>query len=615
MHCPLAVRSSILSLVLAGCSPSASETPKPAPAAASPSPASANAATPEPDAPSKEDTNASNKAPADAKTLAPEPDEPPEPAAAAPKSAGLLHIVAERIGPMDLLQWGDEPILALEGEPLALVDGVPTRRTKGGSGLAPRIWRSLTAPRFSLGGDPQQPGGAWMTSAQHFDRTASVYKVYERVAQGWRALDLRKGLLVAYYSDYVERDGALLGLKAWASDPQQAHPEWDDSSPRAKKYRKRVERAFARAKPAWIRLAGAEVDTPKLPEGVHPLRAVSTDDGALHALARIEHEDDSRLVMLVWPQGSTEATQVKLPGALDPSFELAMATSGSWALLWGLERDDEGKQQSYLAVGRGTTWERVAIELPDRSDDAPKNLVGAARTPEGELWIARGDPWRLEDNEPSIWRKPVEGPWEAVPYPETDAVPTSRAKQWVHRSFLSPGGLWAHVEPRAVNVPPAHPTGLLWADDAVWIVLDVGEAYVGDEIPLRRTLLLTTKATDHPVVELPSAAQIDLERHNERAKTLKVGDYGCEEPSLLLGTVPEQQQQKALADKLLSIDSVDPIRQVYMGTLDGAEVLVAPINVISSEVAAMKKAVAKITDRPFQIDCRIPPLVRMVKER
>ena len=603
MRCPLVVRSSILSSVLslafAGCSSSGSETPTPA---ASPSPAPANAAMPGPDAPPEENTKVSKEGPADTKAIAPEPGPPSDTAAAVPTSAGPLRIVAERVGPMDLLQWGNEPILALEGEPLALVDGVPTRRTKGGRGLAPRDWLETEGPRFTFGGDPQPPGSAWITSTQPFDHSASVHTVYERVAQGWRALDLRKGRRVAYYSAYVEREGTLFGLKVWTRDPQQDGVEGDD--------RKGVERA----KPAWVHLAGPQVDSPKIPTGIHPLRAVATDDGALHALARVEHEDDRRLVMLVWPKGSTEATQVDLPGALRESSEPTLATSGTWALLWGLAQDDEGEPQSYLAVGRGTTWERVEVKLPDRSDDGPKTLVGAAKTSEGELWIARSDPFESEGHEPSIWRKPVEGSWEAVPYPKTDVVPTRRAKRWIHRSFLQPGGLWAHVEPHAVDLPPAHPTGLLWAAGAVWIVLDVGQAYV-DDIPLQRTLLLTTKATDRTVIELPSASEIHLERHNERAKTRRAGDDGCDEPSLLLGSVPEPQEQRALADKLLSMESVGPIRQVYVGTLDGAEVLVAPITVDSSDVAAMKKAAAKTTGRPIQIDCRIPPLVRMIKER
>ncbi|MEM9455368.1 MAG: hypothetical protein AAGF11_14395 [Myxococcota bacterium] len=621
MHRSLVVRSPVLSLALslalAGCSSSGSETPKPSPAAAaSPSPAAANVATPEADAPAKEDTKAATAEPADAKATAPEPTEPPDKAAAAPKSAGLLHIVAERVGPIELAQWGDEAILSLEGEPLALVDGVPTRRTKGGSGLPPRDWLSMESPRFTFGGDPQTPGGAWITSTQHFDRSASVYTVYERVAQGWRALDLHKGPLAAYYSSYVEHEGALLGLRAWASDPQQDVFEWDDQSPRAKKYRKAVERALTRAKPAWVHLAGAKVESPKIPKGVYPRYAVATDDRALHALARVEHEDESRLVMLVWPQGSTEATTVELPGALDESSEPTLATSGSWALLWGLARDEQGEQQSYLAVGRGTTWEQVEVKPPDHSDDGPKTIVGAAKTPKGELWIAKNDPWGSEGHGPLIWRKPVDKPWQEVPYPETDAVPTSRAKRWVHRS-LEHGGLWAQVEPKAVDLrSSAHPTGLVWGAGAVWIVLDVGEAYVGEDIHFERTLLLTTKAADHTVIELPSASKIEIERHNERAKTRKVGDSGCDQPSLLLGSVPKQEQD-TIADKVLSIESVGPIHQVYVGTLDGTEVLAAATGVDAEDAPAMHKAVAKTTGRPVQIDCRIPALVRMVmaKER
>jgi hypothetical protein len=544
---------------------------------------------------------------------------PPDETEAPPSApASPLHVVAVREGPIELLRDRDALVPVLDGEPLPLLDGVPTRGRDGSRGLgSSRHAYVFESPTLAFAGRLEPSQTAWLTAAQHFERATSVYEVYRNrnQGQGWELLDLRKGPLVAYYAAFVERGGALLGLRSWANDPEQDAFEFED--PRADVYVRAAKRATAKAGHGFVHLSGTKTAMPKVPARMRPFAAVASSDGTLHALAR-EHgkSGEEHVLMLVWPPGVSTAERVPLPGAKAPELELS--ASGEWVLAFGADYDGEGGRTSYLAVGRGTEWQQVPVSVPARAPDPPVTITGAARAADGELWITIGERWTAGAVDP-LWRKPSEGPWTSVPLPELDGW-FSRDEAVVFDAWDISNEPWLAME-RPPTTTALRGTALVWADDAVWVVIEAGDAYGEDagmisQVP--RSLLLSTRPAASAPATLPPSAQLRLEQRNHARAGVKPGTPECEELTLLLGApaLVDQQPGVVSAVAALQTDGGDwSITQIYVGELDGAKVLAVGATALSPGGAAeLHRAVAKVTGFEPTADCRIPTFERMVQD-
>lgn len=477
-------------LLLAVACGSASEAP-PGPAAATPS-------THAPVEPVAEATRpAPNAIEATPTAAPPAPPEPtPKPVAVEPSPAvptPTLRTAAVRQGVIELTRQGDAPLVVIDGEPVAWTDGAFVRHPTGSKGLwrnrMPEDHMSRTLAAASL----PEPLGAWTSSEHEIPRIASYYEVYRREGDQWRQRTQRKDLLVAYYTAFVQRDGALLALRRWTADVSQDPSLLDESEEldaKAAAREAKRSRALAKVEQEWVRIAGNEaVVCPEIPADTSVYGGVTTTDGTLLAQAderRAGSESEER-VLLVWKPGRATAERIELP-KLGEIQGLQLGSSGEWILLAGSTYHDG--IESYLAVGRGSTLEPVPVSLPGRSSDSevPKYVSGAARWPDGELWISISDPYMGQEGSMGVgggdivWRKPVDGAWQPVPLPKLGDDAQA----------------------------PEHATALFWAADAVWIAIGAGAGYDGSG-PTQAAVLTTRPGTAPPTV-LPSEAQLQRER-------------------------------------------------------------------------------------------------------
>jgi len=437
------------------------------------------------------------------------PAEPTTPATAPSR----LRLVAVREGEIGLRRHRDMPVLMLEGEPVPLVGDAFVRQPNASLGLSPKsstnAYEDLT---LAFGGDLDGPHGAWVSTAWHFERSISVYATYQWMGTRWQPVVQGKGLLLAHYSAVVEREGAVLALQEWAADPAQDLWEGKGESRASNAYRVKVKRAEARVKPAWLRLAGAEIELPRIPEGMGIATVVTDERGTIFALAREPGTpgSDPPDTVLTWPLGQSDAVPVDAPD-LDRVSGLGLHGNGEHTLITGaLQVAGGGGTEDYLAVGHGGQWQRVTLRLPGQRADY---VVGAGRASDGELWIALSDNHMPEPK--LIWRKPVDGEWEPVPLPTITADAFGPSKGRVR----DPDGHeqdWMEIERGPVGTEPMDPVGLVWAAGAVWIVGDLGWAYTADlwQAP-RRAVLLSNRPGDAPTATLTPTWQILLERRND----------------------------------------------------------------------------------------------------
>lgn len=434
--------------------------------------------------------------------------------------------------------------------------------------------------------------------------------------RGWELLDLRKGPLVAYYATFVARDGALLGLRSWANDPEQDVFQFE-GEPGAEAYARAATRAMARADHRFVKLAGAKAAVPKLPAGARPFAAVSGSDGTLYALAREQGKGDETVVLLVWPPGATAAKRVVLPGA--KLADVSLASSGEWALVFGADNDGQGTRTSYLAMGRGTEWPAVPVitTKTPRSDD-PVAITGAARAEDGELWVTIGEHSMAGGIHP-LWRKPSEGSWVEVPLPRLEGW-FSRDETIVFDAWGASNHPWLEMQ-RAQGTGALRGNALVWAEGAVWAVIEIGEAYGDDSgvyMQVPRSLLLSTRPAAAAPVTLPPSTQMHLEQHNGLRAGAKPGQRGCEGFTLVLGpaSLAEQQPKLVAAVATLGTDRGDwQITQVYVGELDDVSVLAAAARVTAERsVAELRGAVTKVMGVEPTVDCRVPTLERIVQK-
>jgi hypothetical protein len=443
---------------------------------------------------------------------APEPAAPVEapvpspPVAAAPVEVSPLRVVAVREGSVGLLRHRDTPVLTLEGEPVPWVDEAFTRRPSGGAGLSPEILPFTTQDTLTFAGDLDEPQGAWTTTARHYDRQDSTYATYHWKGGQWQPFERRKGVLLAHYATVVEREGAVLALQHWTIDPEQ-----DLGG-------KKVQRSLARATPGFIRIAGAELDVPRIPDGLVVTTATTDERGTIFAVAREPGKDGWRdpTVVLAWPPGTREAQRVDAPD-LDRAFGVRLVNDGEWTLIMGsIENGEDEPSQAYLAMGRAGQWQRVAVSLPGRFANERASIVGAARAPTGELWIGLDE---LDEDTPPIWRKPMGGEWQPVPLPTVGVEAFGPHEARVRDSADEERG-WIDIERAPAGVEPMEITSVVGAAGAVWItgVLDLAYA-TGDVVETpRRNVVLTSLPGIAPIAILPPAWELQLERRTHLEK-------------------------------------------------------------------------------------------------
>ncbi len=492
----LFVLGSTLALACSGSSPAE---PAPAPAKADATKAVAKAE-PSRDAKAVDakivDTKAVDTKAVDAKAVdakAPEPIAPPTPGAAAPLRAVALHDHS-----IDLAVDRDAIYVLLDGEPVPFVDGAFVRKPELGAGLAPCVaFDAAECQVFAFTGDVNGPLGAWVTVAQEDERAGSRYAVYRYQGDRWQGVDLGKGVLVGYYAHLVEREGALVGFLRWAADPDQDLLRGKEESDEASAFDKKVAKAMRRAKSGWVHVAGPERALPELPKGLE-VRAVATaGDGTLHALADVpdEYGMEGAPRLLAWRPGSSKAETVAVP-ELERAQQLGLWASAGGLAIGGRIPAGEEAYESYLAVSQGDAWQRVPTSLPDRREDAV-TVLGAARTPEGALWVAVGDRWNTAAEPKPVWHQPAGGEWQPVPLPVVDASMVRRGNDGAGK-----GETGTTVVP-APAMPKAWVTELVWAGGAIWAVLHYGEDLVA---------VVTTHAGTGPVTVLPTVDEVLRER-------------------------------------------------------------------------------------------------------
>ncbi len=605
---PRSLRHPLLVPLLAAlaCAPTPAEgsrtepDPRPSPAVAT-TPAAPPAATP------SEPTPTSKPA-----TPSPEPVPSLTPVASAGPSS-LLRVVAVREGKIELSGWGTRLVPVLDGEPLAMSDGRPTRGAAGSRGVPPAAYLDSQYTYVDFGGPLDQPSGAWLTLSTEEERSTAVNLVYHLQGTAWEPVDLRRGLLRAYHAFYVERGGALLAYQRWAVDHEQALYDDGDGSPKAMRFQERVTRALEDVKPGFVQLAGAPVELPAVPDDAEPFSAVTAPDGTIYAVAGPNDYASPNLV-LMWPPGATKAERVALPG-LTGLGHAELSIAGEWVLAYGNE-----SSAAYLAIGKGSEWQQVSVEEAERGTKGYE-LNGAARAPDGTLWISFGNRWHEDGEEHPVWRKATDGAWQPVPLPAFDRAWFPSERQWGLRSgYGVEEGVLDEVPRRSTLEAAAAPfaVGLRWGDDAVWVSLDVGTAYADDALGVHpQSVLLTTAGVNgsEPPVVLPSAPTLRLERHNHAHRSDVPGARTCQHPALVLGPASLVDEQpdavKALAEHAPTDATAPGIERAYVGELDGSRVLVALAHARTPKQAkALVTTLAEATGLTVTADCRVPTVER-----
>lgn len=562
--------------------------------------------------------------PETARTREPAPA-PEPPAATVTTPASPLRLVAIREGRVGLRRHRGAPLLLLEGEPVPLVGGAFTRRPGADAGLSTVHYaHAYEDYTLAFAGSLDEPNGAWLTTFGSVERVDSTYTTYRWTGTRWTRVEQREGLLLGHYAALVQREGAIFALQRWTVDEDAELSSMAEGRAHREAFEAKVRRALARATPSWRRVAGARASLPRIPEGMTVASAVADDRGTIFALARdagTSRLDEPR-VLLVWPPGERKADRVEVPG-LDGAAVPRLFVNDEHILLAGGSPRDDGPVDPYLAIGEGTRWERVDVSLPGRDESGPFDVVGAARTSDGELWIALGHTARRVGW--PLWRKPVGGAWQRVLLPSITAEAFGPERTWV-RDDLDPDRdeHWVEVKRQPLEDETPRVDDLVWADGAVWVAGTIGglayEAYADDlqDLPLR-SVVLTTRAGADPVATLPPTWQILLERRNRLAGDSKPGDDRCRELSLVIGPAELATSRPEMIAALEEMEAIDEdtslVGAPYVAMRDGAEVLAIDGRTDAREGAeALRAAVAETAGVEPTLDCRIPLLLRSLGE-
>ncbi len=577
---------------------------------------------PEPEARTESKPNAQPNT--DGPTATPITSPTPESIAPTTNEPSQLNLAAVREGPLDLAVWADQPFVLLNGEPVPIdAQGRPQPQPGALAGLRPR--RGMFAFSFhtvAFGGSLEDE--AWITNVQEHERAASEYDSYVREQGRWKRIASEKGPLVEFYSAIVAREGGVLGLRAWAPNPLQDVFEGEDDGPEARAFHKKLLAAMDAAPQGFVWLGSANsAALPKLPsEPLEPFTATTTSDGTLYVLARptrtgearyeFDPERDDRPVLLVWPPGQVDPQTVTLPNYAGRTATLV--SSGDVALV-----GSEGADKPYLAMGRGTSWEQVPVEL---GENQPRDttISSIARSPVGQLWVVFGT-WNMAGSGPSdtLWTKPVDGEWTRVALapPQGDEVPATERWVWGHEEG------WAKLsrtKPSPTNEASA--SEVVWARGAVWVVADVGDLWAMDDglmSEIRRTALYTTMPISQPVVLEPSDHTLLRQIAGADQGKAKPGSDACRDFTLVLGDEALAKsisaEQREAIGRAASSDGAS-LLELYVGEVEGRRELVLAARAYDEKPAkALIGAVTKAAglEKPV-VDCKPRMLVEMVED-
>ncbi len=584
-------------------------------------------------------------------TAVPEPAPPPrvidDPSASGPE---LLHLVAHREGPMTLIEALDKPYLLLEGEPVPIdPQRGPIRDPSLGAGLylAHRLGKYDPQLRFGLEGvlAGDLADQAWLAHELFEDRASTVPMSYARDDGRWSGLDAPGDPLITYFIALVGWSDTVVALRAYQPRSSVYWSPVDDDDPDARRERERerelAQQALEKVESGFVRLRGSgSFVEPKLPrdvglDDVVPLSAVATPDGTIYAVIRLypdeEPEDEfdlhesDRQGLLVWSPGKAKPKRVELPGFDERhhGYGLDLHLSGDYVL--ADVHADEG--MPYLALGRGTTWEQVPIELPP-GETSRQAIVSAARSSSGELWVvlAPGSSSGVTLTH-ALWHKPPQGKWARVHVPALEFSPAYATPRW---AFEWERREWQQI-PRALPERPPEPMKVIWAGGAIWVTAELGMVFGGDptyELDIVRTALFSTQAIATGPVELAPIDRVVLDQDAQRSDLarLQAGEHGCRSFVLTLGD--EQQVERververvaSFSDDVLAelragrpADDGGALGLMYVGELGNERELVVAATAMDSVAAERLRArVEALIGGSVGADCRIPAMVRPI---
>lgn len=525
-----------------------------------------------------------------------------------------LTVAALREGPLDLVRWNDRPLLLLDGEPVPIDEGgVPQRRRYGYAGLIPRYGMWPFAVRVVAYGEA--PGGeAFVVLRQEHERAADVLDVYERTEERWRRQTVEKTWLTEYHAAFVSREGALLGLRAYAPS-QRVAESWEEAEADPAE----LLRALDRARPGFVRLAGAKkVAVPSLPRGsrLQPFAAVTTDDGTIHAIAEpIRSEDDpaavAPMVLLAWPPGTTEPRSSALP-RLREYPRPSLSPLGNDVLVGG--RDARGRP--YVLLGRAQEVEPVPIldAMPDGT------VSSAAREPDGRIWIVIGDDnvgGRTHSN--ALWTRSPDGAWSRVPLYAPSTTPENEGKRW---AWDADEMGWTRSARRPIAPgSEAAANRVVWAGGALWIVADLGALWDdGDafaSMAIHRSALYTTANVAAPVRLEP----VDLNRVAllaAAAPGAEPGEQACRTFSIVLGT--EARARTLTSADLAAIEATESLsgittRELYVARTEHGLELVLTARAYDSKAArSLIRSIGAAFRKAVRVECGPRRLVEMIRD-
>ena len=277
--------------------------------------------------------------------------------------------------------------------------------------------------------------------------------------------------------------------------------------------------------------------------------------------------------------------------------------------------------KAYLAIGKGTDFQQVSLDEPDRSSSTHE-LLGATRSPGGTLWIAFGSRNIGDEDAQPLWRKAADGAWQPVPLPAFDRAWLPTEPVWgIEKGYGIEDAVLTKASRPSTFERAAKPlvTGLRGGDGAVWVTLEVGDAYEGNLSGHPQSLLLTTSEASgaEPPVVLPSSPALHLERFNHASRSGMPGARRCHRPALVLGPASLEGDRpdavKALKEQIVDDTSEPGLELAYVGELDGERVLVGYARAGSpKEAKTIVAAVTKATGLPVTAGCRIPTVERML---
>lgn len=558
-----------------------------------------------------------------------------------------LRAVAMREGSIAI----SNGVVSIDGEALVIAGGRVERDARRSRGLEPMLPDEYPGHTLAFAGELSPGGLAAMTTTLEFGRGATQHKVYVYEGERWRRRVLERDAIIEYYPSLVERGGALLGMRAYALNPDMPGAD-DEENPELEA---QFYAALGKAKPGFVQLAGAKTTLPSLPKQTYLAQAASSADGTLYAITaprpKRAYDDETwpdpawKPVLLVWPPDASEPKQLALPEHVPPDDvpEFTLSSAGDYALLGSVHAEG----LPYLAVARGETIERVSAGIEVRANDA--NMVrSATRAPSGELWVVLGEPgeWSSASPEHELWKRDSgTQTWSRVFLPLLDdprATTRQAATYYDHyrRRFIP-------VEYAASTAAPTAKT-VAWLDGAAWIVADLGNLLEADTLlmsEVRRSVLYTTHAGSEPLVVLPTQDRMTFEQlaMADQGRAAVPGNEGCREFAFVVAAaVPSTPELAELERGALGLTSTQldalaalapipfaeaatraaRIIAVYVGELpmrgEPSEPLPAREMIVmaevgdASQVEPLREAVAKIVQVDVRAECRMRAPLRML---